>query len=471
MAAESFPAPVQLFQTHLIAPFPALDKDKVRRRSSSLNAPVFVNVAFPASAPLTPRLPRASGGGAAAGLGRDAQGAAVMPGRWSNLINGNNASKQKVTPEGRERRLSAAGAGKQLLLSMSGRASGAAPAAPAAAAVAAAAVSVAGNEGGSDPDDPNIISTSEQFQPNSSCGGGGGGGRRGFAATWDDRKAVGGGGEEPLQLPQHSLDRRPDVQDEGQSRAEADHQHQRLTSPLLVADHQDRDRDSDSCDVDTSISEQRAQAYAALTAASPTASPARRSASTRIPHLARSSPSHRGIVDVSMAAAAVSQPALMELDGRAAAPPSVLPRRRTTSSNDAPSMAERAATGQRSPLSAISASSPASHKAPRRTRVQSANAASTSPSAPPAVSPAGSAAAKAARRGTSYSSRRRSLSAENSLVATRLARAFLARELGEKALSRKGVALCASAAARWPADDSEQRELWTALHDGVLLCR
>ena len=477
MAAESFPAPVQLFQTHLIAPFPALDKDKVRRRSSSLNAPVFVNVAFPASAPLTPRLPRASeGGAAAAGLvGRDAQGAAEMPGRWSNLINGNNASKQKVTPEGRERRLSAAGAGKQLLLSMSGRASGAAPPAAPAAAVAVATISVAGNEDGSDPDDLHAISTSAQFRPNSShAAGGGGGGRRVFAATWDDRRAV-GGEEQQLQPSQHRSEGRPDVhnelnqKEEGGSSDEADHPH--LTSPLLLS-RQDRDRESDSCDVDTSISEQRAQAYAVLTAASPTASPARRSSSTRIPHVARSSPTHRGIIDVSMAAARISQPALMEmeLDGRAAAPPSVLPRRRTTSSNDAPSMAERAATGQRSPLAAISASSPASQKAPRRTRVQSANAASTSQFAS-AVSPAGTAAAKGARRGTSYSSRRRSLSAENSLVATRLARAFLARELGEKALTRKGVALCASAAARWPADDSEQRDLWTALHDGVLLCR
>lgn len=281
-----------------------------------------------------------------------------------------------------------------------------------------------------------------------------------FAATWEE----------------HSFQRRPDIPDDqlNQDREEecsssderGDYRH--LASPLLSSD-QDCNRDEN--DNDTSIAEQRAQAYAALTAASPTASPVRRSLSTRIPHLARSSPTHRDIVDVSMAVVAAPHPALAHFEGRVAPPPSVLPRRRTTSSNDAPSMAERTATGQRSPLSAISASSPGSHKAPRRTRVQSANAASYSPSLPAAPSPAGSAAAKAAKRGTSYSFRRRSLSAENSLVATRLARAFLSRELGEKALSRKGVSLCASAAARWPADDSEQRDLWTALHDGVLLCR
>jgi hypothetical protein len=124
-----------------------------------------------------------------------------------------------------------------------------------------------------------------------------------------------------------------------------------------------------------------------------------------------------------------------------------------------------------SPVSQMASSSTASSaqvtpiKTPRRTRVQSASAvaSSSSTSASPSHSSNAPPPVTAARK------KRRSLSQQNSLIATRIAKAFLLRELGEAALTRR----CTTAVPKssWSQDDTEQRELWFALHDGVLLCR
>lgn len=62
--------------------------------------------------------------------------------------------------------------------------------------------------------------------------------------------------------------------------------------------------------------------------------------------------------------------------------------------------------------------------------------------------------------------KRRSLSQENALVATRLARAFLTRELGEVFARR-----LTSGQRKWEEGMHEQRELRSALMDGDILCR
>lgn len=122
-------------------------------------------------------------------------------------------------------------------------------------------------------------------------------------------------------------------------------------------------------------------------------------------------------------------------------PVAASPRRRTTSSSDAPTLSQH-----------VSQS-----KTQRRSRVQSASAAFAN--ADPTASPT------PARR------RRRSLSAENSLVAARLARDYMTRELGEEAMARRTPDAPAIGQSAWKGNYAEQKELWLALRDGVLLCR
>lgn len=177
---------------------------------------------------------------------------------------------------------------------------------------------------------------------------------------------------------------------------------------------------------DEAVTEQRAIAYAALTGARPS------------PHGTRA----RVKSELTKARSPTSGS-------------SAIPRRRTTSSNDAPTMAERS-----SKLPAVAADkvfdrSPASRTA--RSRVQSANAAAI-------TTTNGSTSAPTAE----MRRKRRSLSQQNSLIATRLSAAFLARELGEAAIKRRPVN---SPRQTWSTDESEQRDLWLALHDGVVLCR
>ena len=67
-----------------------------------------------------------------------------------------------------------------------------------------------------------------------------------------------------------------------------------------------------------------------------------------------------------------------------------------------------------------------------------------------------------------YGDRRRSLSKDNSLLATRIASAFLVKELGEHVLQRRPASTPPD---QWPSDQHEQRDLWLALLDGISLCR
>lgn len=198
--------------------------------------------------------------------------------------------------------------------------------------------------------------------------------------------------------------------------------------------------DSEDEDEDENITEQRARAYAALIGGRP--SPSGTSARVRATSM------H------TKATASCSQPALVPMCGGSSA----IPRRRTTSSNDAPTMAERSSKSAALPADKVFDGTRIGGNRPRRTRVQSANAAAggvgafTSKTSIPA----------ATRR------KRRSLSQENSLVATRLARAFLARELGETVITRRPATAHRE---HWSNDESEQRDLWLALQDGVVLCR
>ena len=208
-----------------------------------------------------------------------------------------------------------------------------------------------------------------------------------------------------------------------------------------------RDSSSSSEDEDEAVTEQRAKAYAALTGNRP--SPGNTAARIRATSM--------------LTKATHSQPARVPIRPGAVASSSAIPRRRTTSSNDAPTMAERSSKSPAIPSSSVFnvASALSGSKLPR-TRVQSANNAQSGPSASRHSPSTGSPSPAATRR------KRRSLSQENSLVATRLARAFLARELGETAISRRPANAPREA---WSIDESEQRELWLALHDGVVLCR
>ena len=212
---------------------------------------------------------------------------------------------------------------------------------------------------------------------------------------------------------------------------------------------------SSSSEEDEAVTEQRARAYAALTGSRP--SPGNTAARVRATSMLTRATAVSPIGSVSQNSALVPI--------RPAAASSAIPRRRTTSSNDAPTMADRSSKSPLPAMSGVFDGSPANAgNKTRRTRVQSANA-GPSVSSSSAMSPridASSPSPAATRR------KRRSLSQENSLVANRLARAFLARELGESAVSRRPANAPREC---WSTDESEQRELWLALHDGVILCR
>lgn len=265
---------------------------------------------------------------------------------------------------------------------------------------------------------------------------------------------------------------------------------QRRASPMQLDDVTNLSRvpssgaeeeDSSPSLSDTSITQQRAHAYAALTGRSNG-----NLISCSTTELGtQPSPSHTEVV---MAQASLSTPSLAYYQPRyqplRPRDPNALPdptqspspaaqsRRRTTSSNDAPMNNET-----------LHKTSMPAHKTARRSRVQSAGA------LPPTVSSYTPRQTPTSRQGaisphqptiTPTSTpggrkNRRSLSQENSLVATRIARAFLIRELGENAIVRNKISASATSnitpSKNWTNSENEQKELWLALHDGVLICR
>lgn len=251
--------------------------------------------------------------------------------------------------------------------------------------------------------------------------------------------------------------------------------------PSSGAEEQDQDHQDagDSSPSDSSITQQRARAYAALTGRTPSSGDGQANGAPlpSLDTIARASLSQPSLLPSQQASSSSAnqyQPltAVSPNAVSTSTTPNVQQQqcRRTTSSSASPSY-----TTNNENASPLKTSNAYRNKTPRRSRVQSANAVPLSASSPsplrPALSPRQpvSTSTPTTSKTPIQHKNRRSLSQENSLVATRIARAFLVRELGENAIARRNSTSTPSKS--WNVNENEQKELWLALHDGVLLCR
>lgn len=444
MSASTFHEPVQLYDEQLarLAPFPVLTG--VRQRSSSL-------VHAPTRRPLSQVDPNSTGQ-------YSVFDDEAMPGILSKVLNRRTSleaasihkdtgGKLKITEKGRERRLSAGNwRARSSVASTSSNDNAASSSHRQQQQTPIKRQQLCSNDDDDDPS-PGRSSNSHLTTPTPSSG---------TASPHAHRRVS------PMQL------------DKVTNLARV---------PSSGAEEEDGGDNSEDSPSDTSITNQRARAYAALTG--------RGSMTNLSPSDPSSYPSRSGIQPADstsldmIARASLSQPSLPSQQSHphyqplTALNPNALPhssspshgvqqqRRRTTSSNDAPMNNQHTAS---------KASILHPNKTPRRSRVQSASALPTIPSnsSPrPPLSSSRQVATGSPSPATPVGQRknRRSLSQENSLVATRIARAFLARELGDNAIITRRNSSSSTPSKNWTSNESEQKELWLALHDGVLLCR